>query len=327
MRPRKKDRHLPACMFFKHGAYYYVKRGEWRRLSRDLPTAMAEYARLVDNNRRGGGMADLIDKALAAMSKDLKPNTIAQYTIAANKLKPVLVEFAPEQVRPKDVAAIKSHYADTPAMANRMISFLRSVFAYAVEWQIVDANPCIGVRRHKESPRDRLVSPEEYAAIKAAALHRAIPVIMDLCYLTGQRIGDVLAIRNEDISADGIRFIQEKTGARLLVAMTDDLEAVLTEARSIHPPHEMATTLLYTRGFRPYSYATIKDAFNRAKAAAGVTDVTIHDLRAMSITAVDDEGGDAQRLAGHTSKAQTKRYIRHRKVPVASSPKMPRKKG
>lgn len=327
MRPRKNDRHLPACMFYRHGAYYYVKRGEWRRLGKDLPTAMSEYARLVENNRRGGGMADLIDKALAAMSKDLKPNTIAQYTIAANKLKTVLVEFAPEQVRPKDVAAIKAHYASTPAMANRMISFLRSVFAYAVEWQIVDANPCVGIRRHKESPRDRLISPDEFAAIKAAARHRAITVVMDLCYLTGQRIGDVLAIRNADIGDDGIRFTQEKTGARLLVAMTDDLKAVLAEARRIHPPHERADTLLYTRGFRPYSYGTIKDAFNRAKETAGIADVTIHDLRAMSITAVDDEGGDAQRLAGHTTGAQTKRYIRHRKMPVANSPKMPRQKG
>lgn len=327
MRPRKSDRHLPACMYFRHGAYYLVKRGEWRRLSANLSDALAQHARLVDENRRGGGMADLIDKALEAMSPDLKPNTISQYKIAAAKLKPILVEFAPDQVRPRDVAAIKAHFASTPNMANRIISFLRSVFAYAVEWQMVEANPCIGVRRHKESKRGRLVTEAEFYAIRDAAKHRAIPVVMDLCYLTGQRIGDVLAIRTVDISAAGIVFVQEKTGAKLLVTMTEELSAVVAEARRVHPRDDRATTLLYTRGFKPYSYATIKDAFNRAKAAAGIPDVTIHDLRAMSLTAADDEGKDAQRLGGHTTKQQTQRYLRGKKAKVAHSPKMPANRG
>lgn len=323
MRPRKKDRHLPACMFFKHGAYYYVKHGEWQRLSKTLPEALEKYARLVDSDRRGGGMVELIDKALETMAPDIKPNTLAQYKIAANKLKPILVEFSPEQVRPRDIAAIKQHFASTPAMANRMISFLRSVFALAVEWQVVEANPCVGIRRHKEHKRDRLITPEEFAAIRAAARHKAIPIIMDLCYLTGQRIGDVLAIKNDDISPAGIAFKQEKTGARLLVAMTDELAAVLKAARAAHPADDRATTLLYTRGFRPYSYGTIKDAFNRAKEAAGVADVTIHDMRAMSLTSADEQGMNAQTLGGHTDPKMTRRYIRDRRIPVAQSPKLP----
>ena len=71
MRPRKKDRHLPACMFHRHGAYYYVKHGEWKRLGRDLPDALAQYARMVDSNRRGGGMAELIDRALPVLTLHL----------------------------------------------------------------------------------------------------------------------------------------------------------------------------------------------------------------------------------------------------------------
>ena len=33
MRPRKKDRHLPSCVFLKSGSYYYVKRNKWERLA------------------------------------------------------------------------------------------------------------------------------------------------------------------------------------------------------------------------------------------------------------------------------------------------------
>ncbi len=35
MRPRKKDRHLPPCMYIKHGAYYLVRKGKWERLDKD----------------------------------------------------------------------------------------------------------------------------------------------------------------------------------------------------------------------------------------------------------------------------------------------------
>jgi integrase len=256
------------------------------------------------------------------MAPNLKPNTLKQYQVAARKLKPILVEFSPEQVRQRDVAAIRIHFSQTPAMGNRVLSFLRSVFAYAVEWQLVETNPCLGIRRHKESQRDRLVTAREFHAIRDAAKHRAIPVILDLCYLTGQRIGDILAIKNSDITSSGIEFAQEKTGNKVIVDMTDDMRAVIAEARRIHPPHERAEVLLYTRGFKRYSYATIKDAFNRARTAAGVTNVTIHDLRAMSGTDAEAQGLDPTLLLAHTTSQQTKRYLRGRKAKRAHGPKM-----
>ncbi|RYG57948.1 MAG: integrase, partial [Alphaproteobacteria bacterium] len=59
MRPRKKDRHLPACMYFKHGAYYLVRKGKWKRLDTDYQAALMAYAR--EQGRAGkGGMAELI---------------------------------------------------------------------------------------------------------------------------------------------------------------------------------------------------------------------------------------------------------------------------
>lgn len=319
MRPRKKDRHLPARVYWKNGAYWYVEKNKWERLSAELPAALQRYAEIIDSGYRGG-MAELIDKALLHMTPNLKPNTVAQYRIAAVKLKAILIEFAPSQVLPRHVAQIKQELADTPNMANRCLSFLRQVFAYAVEWQLCDSNPCIGIKRLQEAKRDVYMTDAQFAAIKSSAMHKAIPVIMDLCYLTGQRIGDVLAIRNSDISTTAISFTQEKTGAKLAVELTTDLQACIAAARSAHPELKADSTLLYTRGGKPYSYGTIKDAFNRAKEAAGVEGVTIHDIRAKSLTDADLQGKDAQGLGGHTSRKMTERYIRLRLVPVVSGP-------
>ena len=54
MRPRKKDRHLPACMYQKHGAYYLVRKGKWKRLGTDFQASLAEYATLLDKGSQGG---------------------------------------------------------------------------------------------------------------------------------------------------------------------------------------------------------------------------------------------------------------------------------
>lgn len=56
---------------------------------------------------------------------------------------------------------------------------------------------------------------------------------MDICYITGQRIGDVLKIRHSDIQDDGIFFKQEKTGNRLKVQMTADLMLAVSTGRPV----------------------------------------------------------------------------------------------
>src|SRR5690606_5883553 len=100
--------HLPACMYQKHGAYYLVRKGKWERLGTDLQDALMLYAKRIAAGTQGG-MPDLIDRALKhhCTHKKLSPNTVAQYEIAAERLKAIFAEFEPHQVLPKHVAAVK----------------------------------------------------------------------------------------------------------------------------------------------------------------------------------------------------------------------------
>nr|WP_314877270.1 tyrosine-type recombinase/integrase [uncultured Pseudomonas sp.] len=321
MRPRKKDRHLPPCMYIKHGAYYLVRKGKWVRLDKDYQGALLAYAKITGGKGQGA-MPKLIDDALDSMRKRLAENTIKQYEAASAKLKHHLAEFEPRQVLPRHVAALKMHMADTPNMANRVISFLRMVFAYALEQQLVDSNPCTGIKRHTEKKRDRYITDEEFAAI-CGACSPYIRSILEMCYLTGQRIGDVLAIKLVDISDKGIAFDQQKTGAKLVVAMTPDLEQLIARAKAL-PRKVRGLTLFCTRGGgRPVSYSTVKDAFRKACEEAAVAGATIHDLRAKSLTDTDKQGNDAQKLGGHADARMTKRYLRLREIDVAQPPVLP----
>ena len=119
MRPRKKDRHLPACMYQKHGAYYLVRKGKWKRLGTDFQASLAEYAKLLDKGSQGG-MPKLIDDALEQMrtrtKPPLKPNTLKQYEAACERLKENFADFEPREVLQRHVVALKLHMADTPNM-------------------------------------------------------------------------------------------------------------------------------------------------------------------------------------------------------------------
>lgn len=315
-RPRKKDRHLPPCVYFKHGRFWYVKGGKWNDIGTDMAQALAEYASRIATPK--GGMAELIEKVYGHHAPKVAASTREQYRGAADSLKSVFAEFSPEQVKGKHVAALKLAGSATPNMTNRKLSFLRTVFNYAVEWQLVETNPCIGIKRLEEAERERYLSDAEFDAIRRAAGDR-LQVIMDLCYLTAQRIEDVLHIRRSDLTDAGILFRQQKTDAKLCVRWNDDLRAVVERAKALNQRFS-TLTLLHGRTGKAPDYRSVLLQWHEACAAAGVEDARLHDLRAKALTDAKRQGYDPTALAGHTSAAMTERYIRLRETPEVIGP-------
>jgi len=316
MRPRKKDRHLPPCVYWKHGTHWYVKAGKWVDIGADLPTALAEYARKVGAPK--GGMPALIDEVIEHVKLNLAANTYRQYLGAAKILKRKLAEFSPEQVMSRHVAGIKRDLSPKPNMANRCLSVLRIVFTWAVEWQRVDSNPCIGVKRLPEAKRKRLLSDAEWRAIYDQAGAR-LKLIMRLQLLTGQRIGDVLRIRRSQIIDAGIAFDQQKTGARLVVRWSPDLRSAVEDALAALGEAQTLTLFRSNTGGPP-DYHSVHEQFARAAAAAGVTDARPNDQRAQAATKVRRQGKDATALLGHANASQTETYLRDRDAPEVDGP-------
>lgn len=316
MRPRKKDKHLPRCVFLRHGAYYLVRDKRWIRLAEDLRSALVEYARLQE--QKLGGMPELIEQALPFVIRGKAKSTVAQYQTAARRLQEVFKDFAPNQVLPKHVAQLRREMADTPNMTNRVITVLRLVFDYALEEQLVDANPCTGIKRLTEAKRTRLITPEEFRAIYAQAGDR-LQVIMDLLYLTGQRVVDVLNLRVANLREDGIYFKQGKTGAQLAVAWNPELRKVVARAKALQGDVR-ALTLLVNKHRKAPDYRSVALQFDTARKAAGVGDVDMRDIRAMAATHADSQGHNPTALLGHTSPTMTKRYLREKVVPTVEGP-------
>lgn len=323
MRPRKRDRHLPACVYHRHGAYWYVKSGKWTRLHAELGPALHEYARIVALPTEG--MPALINKALPALTADKATSTAQQYTYCASLLCDVFAEFRPDQVRHGDVVQMLDDYSGTATIANRMLTVLKLTFQWALDRELVAANPCVSVKRLPTRSRDRLVTFGEYSAIYSKA-PAWLQCVMDLCYLTGQRIGDVLKIERSHLLEDGILIVQQKTGKRLIVGWTDELQAVVERCKRETAGAASLRFLIASRRGTPRAHTNVWRAFKDCCRAVGIEDVTLHDLRAMAGTEAERQGMDPTALLGHTDRRTTSIYLRDRSAKVVSGPRRAAKK-
>ena len=322
MRPRLTDRHLPPCVYRKSGAYWLVKRNKWTRLGKEYAEAMLAYAGTVQPT--GSGMVKLIDKVYTVHSPKLSANTKKAYGFCAAKLKRVFQEFAPQQVRSKHIAEMKMAMSESPVKANLTLSFLRVVFQYALEWQLVDTNPTIGIKPYPTAKRGRYLSDDEFQAIREKA-NPVLQIIMDLCYLTGQRVGDVISIQRKDLLEDGIYFAQEKTSARLVVAWTPELREVIERAKTMNRGI-MHMNLLVGLQRTPLTYTMVRNYWKEATSDSEIADARIHDIRAKSATDANEQGQNAQKLMGHGNAQMTERYIRRRQIPLVTGPVMKKAK-
>ncbi len=283
----------------------------WNDITAESYAALAEAMRGQSGRT---GMLALLDRYRAQVLPRKAAKTQAEQGRQLTRLADVFGELEPQQITSRHVA----RYLSTTAAANRSVSgnreiaLLSDVFAHAILWELVDRNPCTGVRRNKEQPRSRAITDAEFRAVRALA-PSAVAMAMDLALMTGQRIGDLLRARWSHITPDGVAFKQGKTGKQLLVQITPALGALLERCKAraralrvtaLDPPLIVAT------GGSHYSssgFSTAWQLLMRKCVAAGVQRFTFHDIRSLSA----DKHATGEHL-GHSNPATTRRIYNRR---------------
>lgn len=322
-RRRKINFNLPPRMYLKHGAYYYVSReNKWIRLSNDKAMAFAKWAEIegetprdpTSKKPRTGSMGALIDKYMVEIAPKKAKSTYTGNLIEAGNLKAVFEHMLVLEVRPTHIAKyLDIRGLKAPIRANREISLLSHIFSYAMRWGLIDRNPCLGVAKHPEKGRDRYISDNEFESVKNLA-SELISIVMDFAYITAMRKGDILKLKLDQITDEGIWIKQSKTGSKQLYEWTNGLTDVVNGAKSLKRPIR-GLYLFCTRQGQPYSDTGFKAMWNRVQlkwAESGGERFTFHDIRAKALTDAKRMGLDAQSLAGHASSAMTEHYIKQR---------------
>lgn len=228
-----------------------------------------------------------------------------------------------------------------------MMRFAEGKETDGVPWREPNTNPVASIKRLSTPARDRYPTDSEVRRIKFAAMvgrpdrwgyrtrNRSGPMLaalIDLAYLTGQRVGDLLELRwnkkaaMDDkgdvvapyVAAEGLYFKPSKTagttGAKVLITWTPRLKAVMARIDAIGRKH--LRYVITNTETQPLLYSTFATAWWRACDRAGIKGLHFHDLRAKAITDTEEAQGikDAQTKGAHSTEKQTLDYVRRRKA-------------
>jgi integrase len=142
-------------------------------------------------------------------------------------------DMEPKEVTPPIISAYLQTKDRGKRQLNQEVSTLSGVFRAMIEiWHVFDHNPTLGVTRNKLPRKKRYVTDAEFHAVRSLAIP-VMAVAMDLGLKTGQRLGDLLRLKWDDISDEGIYFHQGKTGAEVIIKLNREINGILERARAL----------------------------------------------------------------------------------------------
>lgn len=228
-----------------------------------------------------------------------------------------------DRVRRSHVEAwVKAMSADlAPTTVETRMRYIRGVLRGAVRDRVLASDPSAGVvlpRKRRAEHTMRIPTPEQVGWLLDASEPWFAPFVA-VCAFAGLRIGEASGLRLRDVdflrrtlhvqrqvqNNDGVlELVPPKSGSERVVSIPDRLVEML--ARHVETVGVRSAEGYLFNGAPP-SPSTLRGVFGRVGSAAGVEDVSPHDLRHFFASGLIAAGCDVvtvQRALGH-SKATT----------------------
>jgi integrase len=255
-----------------------------------------------------GTLAKLVEDYYQSIEfRNLKPSSQRLYRIC---LDPIARKDGHRLVRdmPRDKVRkiIEEIGATRPGLANLSLKVLRALLGYAVDTNWRGDNPALRIKPYKLGTRHTWTDAELAAFENRWPLGTRQRVAYALLLYTGQRVGDVVRMRLQDITDGRINIVQQKTGTALSIPIHADL----ADALRAYPTRGMH--LIGDQHGRAIARATLTAFMTRAASAAGLPRNCLpHGLRKALMRRLAEHGASSKELAavsGHKSLAEVERY-------------------
>lgn len=214
---------------------------------------------------------------------------------------------------------VKMHYerkasGGAAGSANRLLILMRYVFNLALKWEVsgVRVNPSKGIPLMPENnKRERYLTVDEAQRLYNAVCQSDLTMlqyIVPMLILTGARKREVLDAKWEDfdLARHLWRIPTTKSGKHRFVPLSDGAVALLGSM-----PQSKDSLYAFANPKNGKPYASIFYAWNKARHAAGLADVRLHDLRHSHASFLVNAGRtlyEVQHILGHTQVSTTQRY-------------------
>jgi integrase len=265
---------------FARAAYLRVANGE-------DPAAEKRAARSAT---RTSADRDLVERVaahfLARHVKGLAAATVREVErILTKEIIPAFRGRRLSEIKRQDIIEMLDGIVDrgAPVFANRTLSWLKGLCNFAIARGLIETSPCAGIKPPggRETPRDRVLSDGELAAVwqAAEAFEWTYRGFVQLLILTGQRRNEVSELAWREIDFDAkiwtLPAARSKNGIEHTIPLSDQAAGILRACPRI-ADSEFVFTL---NGRAPLTgHHAIKRRLD-ALMPAGTPPWTLHDLR------------------------------------------------
>jgi integrase len=245
-----------------------------------------------------------------------------------------------KDIRRRDVQEMLKAIIDrgSPIVANRVLAVTRKVFNWGIEQDLIEANPCVGIKAPaKERSADRVLSDSEIKIFwNDLQLSPQIHTALKLELLLAQRIGEILGMRWDELDFEqniwtlspdrtknetvhvvplpkqAVTLIEQM---RILSGASDYVFASPRQSKQGNSSDESSSaTADGSRTRKPIRSDSVGTALSRAIQEAELDHFSSHDLRRTAATNISALGYSDElvgRILNHANHTVTARYNRH----------------
>jgi integrase len=197
-----------------------------------------------------------------------------------------------------------------PIMANRALSYVGKMFAWAVDVDILTASPCAGLKKlSREKSRDRVLTDDELRLVWRGADAMGWPYgpIVQMLILTLQRREEVSAMHRKELRGD--EWVLPASRSKNNVATVVPLSSAVRELLDGLPTIGKSGFVFTVDGDKPFSgfgYAKMQldEEIARLNGGKPLAPWVLHDLRRTAASALARLGVQQQvveKLLNHVS--------------------------
>jgi len=258
------------------------QRAREERAKRDLggdPAAERAEARLKDKQTLRG----VIEDYLRAKEHELRPMTLREARRFLRLTLAPLHDIPAHKVLKRDVARIVNGIAQTrnertgkpmKATAAGALAHLSMALNWAIENDLIEANPASDIKSPRREARERVLNDRELAAVwRACDDGSDASRIVRLLILTGQRRDEISGMREEELDRHDRSWtlpVERSKNKRAHTLILPDMAWQL-----IGPPDRKGPLF----GRSEHGYSGWQGAKKHLDKRSGVTGWTIHDIR------------------------------------------------
>lgn len=346
-RPRNKNnKGLPPNLYERVNGHYRYRRpdtGKWHSMGKDHVKAISAAKQL--NSMLSPGH-DLVEKIINQSTvfnlfldkfetkllpeRDLTAVTLKFYQQMLVHIRNQLGKKLIDDLSVKEIAEFLDNF--TNKRANKYRRFLALIFKYAIAHGLCKENPALQTMAHKIKKKRKRLTLETYFSIYSHPSSEPwFRNAMDLGLHTLQRREDLVNLKFSDIKGGYLYVIQSKTkkhgeSANLKIKITPILESIISRCRDlivspyiIHRRPNRCSKQNYkadskqhfsqiTPDYLTKTFSSIRDQLPEFESIPTEERPSFHEIRSLGITQYEKIGFNAQRLAGHKTRAMTDKY-------------------